>query len=96
MRLDKFLKVSRLIKRRPVAKLVVDNNKVKINGKVAKAGTELKVGDVIEVEYYSRYIKAEVIEVPSGNVSKDYASELIKILETKKLEVEEEDSLEDL
>lgn len=96
MRLDKFLKVSRIIKRRPVAKTVIDNKKVKINGKVAKAGTELKVGDILEVEYYSRYIKAEVVEIPSGNVGKDMANELISIVETRKLEVEEEDRLGDL
>lgn len=96
MRLDKFLKVSRIIKRRPVAKTVIDNKKVSINGKAAKAGTEIKVGDILEVEYYSRYIKAEIIEVPSGNVGKDAASDLINILETRRIEVEEEDILGEL
>lgn len=96
MRLDKFLKVSRIIKRRPVAKTVIDNNKVKVNEKTAKAGLEIKVGDILEVEYFSRYIKAEVVEVPKGNVGKDQAADLIKIIETKKIEVQEEDVLGEL
>lgn len=51
MRLDKFLKVSRIIKRRTVAKEVCDTGRVLVNGKVAKAGTSLKVSDIIEIEY---------------------------------------------
>lgn len=50
MRLDKFLKVSRIIKRRPIAKIVVDGGKAKLNGKVAKASTEVKVGQILELE----------------------------------------------
>ena len=96
MRLDKFLKVSRIIKRRPVAKTVIDNDKVKVNGKVAKAGLEIKEGDILEVEYFSRYIKTEVVEVPKGNVGKDQAGELVKILETKKIDIQEEDVLGEL
>ena len=88
MRLDKFLKVSRIIKRRPVAKLVCDNKKIKINGKVVKSSSEVKVGDVLEIEYFNRYIKAKVVEVPQGNVGKAEASDLIEILETKKIETE--------
>ena len=67
MRLDKFLKVSRIIKRRPIAKLVVDGKKAKLNGKVAKAGTEVKVGQILEIEYYDKYFKFEIVEVPTGN-----------------------------
>ena len=51
MRLDKYLKVSRLIKRRTVAKEMVDAGRVKINDKVAKPGTEVKVGDVLEIGF---------------------------------------------
>ena len=101
MRLDKFLKVSRIIKRRPVAKLVCDNKKIKINGKVVKSSSEVKVGDTLEIEYFNRYIKAKVVDVPQGNVGKAEASDLIEILETKKIETNDEDlvredSLEDL
>ena len=91
MRLDKFLKVSRIIKRRPIAKQVIDSKKVKINGKIAKAGTEIKVGDILEVEYFTKLIKAEVLEVPAGNVAKDQAKELIKILDVTEIKIERED-----
>ncbi|MGL4688444.1 MAG: S4 domain-containing protein, partial [Fusobacteriaceae bacterium] len=70
MRVDKFLKVSRIIKRRPIAKLVVDGGKAKINGKIVKAGTEIKVGNILELEYYDKYFKVEILEVPLGNVPK--------------------------
>ncbi|MBN2839197.1 MAG: RNA-binding S4 domain-containing protein [Fusobacteriaceae bacterium] len=101
MRLDKFLKVSRIIKRRPVAKLVCDNKKIKINGKVVKSSAEVKVADILEIEYFNRYIKAKVIVVPEGNVGKAEASDLIEIMETKKIQINDEDlvredSLEDL
>lgn len=100
MRLDKFLKVSRIIKRRPVAKLVCDNKKIKINGKIVKSSSEVKVNDILEIEYFNRYIKAQVLEVPAGNVGKADASELISIIETKKIVTNDEalvreDSLED-
>ena len=60
MRLDKFLKVSRIIKRRPIAKIVVDGGKAKLNGKIAKSSTEVKVGNILEIEYYDRYFKFEI------------------------------------
>lgn len=87
MRLDKFLKVSRIIKRRPIAKLVVDGGKVKINGKVAKASAEVKIGQEMEIEYYNKYFKFEILKVPEGNVPKDKTSELVKLLETKGLDI---------
>lgn len=91
MRLDKFLKVSRIIKRRPVAKEVIDSKKVKVNGKPAKAGTEIKVGDILEVEYFTKLIKAEVVEVPTGNVGKDQAKDLVKIIDVKDIKIEREE-----
>ncbi len=87
MRLDKFLKVSRVIKRRPVAKTVIDNKKAKINGKAAKAGTEVKSGDILELEYFNRYFKIEILDVPEGNVPKDTAQDLVKIIEVKEIEI---------
>lgn len=87
MRLDKFLKVSRIIKRRPIAKLVVDGGKAKLNGKVAKASTEVKVGMELELEYYNKYFKFRILEVPEGNVSKAKTSELIELLDSKGLVV---------
>lgn len=96
MRLDKFLKVSRIIKRRPIAKIVVDGGKTKINGKVAKPSTEVKVGNILELEYYDRYFKFEVLEVPQGNVAKNRAADLIKVLEVRgieKINLESEDEI---
>ena len=57
MRLDKYLKVSRLIKRRTVANEACDAGRVMINGKTAKAGTDVKVGDVIEIVFGTRNVK---------------------------------------
>lgn len=88
MRLDKFLKVSRIIKRRPIAKIVVDGGKVKLDGKVVKASAEVKVGQFMEIEYYNKYFKFEIMQVPLGNVSKDKTSDLVKLIETKGLDIE--------
>lgn len=88
MRLDKFLKVSRIIKRRPIAKLVIDGGKSKINGKIAKASTEVKVGQILELEYYTKYFKFEILEVPVGNVKKDKTPDLIKIIESKGVNID--------
>lgn len=88
MRLDKFLKVSRIIKRRPVAKTVVDGGKAKINRKTAKAGTVVKTGDILELEYYDKYFKFEIVEVPEGNVPKEKSNDLIKVLDSRGIEVD--------
>lgn len=87
MRLDKFLKVSRIIKRRTVAKIVVDGGKAKLDGKVAKASTEVKVSQILELEYYNKYFKFEILQVPNGNVTKDKTSDLIKLLDSKGVEI---------
>ena len=81
MRLDKFLKVSRLIKRRTVANSVSDMGRVLVNGNPSKPAKQLKVGDVIEIEYANRIEKYEVLVVPVGNVSVQEASSLYKVLE---------------
>ena len=80
MRLDKFLKVSRLIKRRTVANTVSEMGRVSVNGNPAKPAKQLKVGDIIEIEYASRTEKYEVLIVPEGNVSVQEASSLYKEL----------------
>lgn len=81
MRLDKFLKVSRLIKRRTVANAVSEMGRVLVNGNSAKPAKQLKVGDIIEIEYSSKTEKIEVLVVPIGNVSVQEASSLYKIIE---------------
>lgn len=79
MRLDKFLKVSRLIKRRTVANEACDAGRVMINGKTAKASSEVKIGDIIEIGFGSKSVKVEVLDVQE-TVKKDEAKELIKYL----------------
>lgn len=81
MRLDKFLKVSRLIKRRTVANEVSDMGRILINGTQAKAAKQLKEGDVITIEYANRKVVAKVLRVPLNNVSVQEASTLYEILE---------------
>ena len=63
MRLDKYLKVSRIIKRRTVAQEACDQGKVTVNGKVSKPGQEVKVGDIIEVTFGERVLKVEVVAI---------------------------------
>lgn len=79
MRLDKFLKVSRLIKRRTVANEACDAGRVLVNGKSAKASLNVKEGDVIEIEFGTRTMKVEVLDVQE-TVRKDEAKELYKYL----------------
>ncbi|HIS36657.1 TPA: RNA-binding S4 domain-containing protein [Candidatus Scatousia excrementigallinarum] len=81
MRLDKFLKVSRLIKRRTVANEVSDMGRISVNGNPAKAGKQLKEGDVIEIEYANRTVKAKVLRIPQNNVSIQESSTLYEILQ---------------
>ncbi len=81
MRLDKFLKVSRLIKRRTVANTVSEMGRVLVNGNGAKPAKQLKVGDIIEIEYASKTEKVEVLIIPNGNVSIQESSTLYKVIE---------------
>jgi len=79
MRLDKYLKVSRLIKRRTVANEACDNGRVLINDKVAKASTDVKVGDIITINFGNKDVKVEVVDV-AETVKKDEAKDLFKYL----------------
>ena len=81
MRLDKFLKVSRLIKRRTVANTVSEMGRVLVNGNPAKPAKQLKVGDIIEIEYSNKTEKVEVLIIPTGNVSIQDSSKLYKVIE---------------
>ncbi len=80
MRLDKFLKVSRLIKRRTVANEVSDMGRVLVNNNPAKPAKQLKEGDIITIEYASRKVIAKVLKVPTGNVSIQESSTLYELL----------------
>ena len=77
MRLDKYLKVSRLIKRRTVANEACDNGRISVNGRVAKAGYEVKVGDKIDLTLGARTVAVEVLAV-ADNVRKDDAVTMYK------------------
>ena len=74
MRLDKYLKVSRIIKRRSVAKEAGDGGRVTINGKPAKPAAEVKVGDVLEIRFGDRHSRYEVLEINERAAKADAAS----------------------
>ncbi len=79
MRLDKYLKVSRLIKRRTIANEACDAGRVFINDKPAKASANVKVGDVITISFGNKEVKVEVLDV-SETVRKEEAKDLFKYL----------------
>lgn len=80
MRIDKYLKVSRLIKRRTVANEVADAGRISVNGRPVKASYAVKVGDIIEVAFGNRLLRARVLslETPAG---KDIAREMYEIVD---------------
>lgn len=80
MRLDKFLKVSRLIKRRTVANEVSDTGRVLINNNPAKPAKQVKENDIITIAYANRTVKAKILKVPDGNVSVQEASSLYELI----------------
>ncbi len=79
MRLDKYLKVSRIIKRRTVANEACDAGKVEVNGKIARASYDVKQGDVIKISLGARVQTYEVLEI-NEHALKDDASKMYKIL----------------
>ncbi len=80
MRIDKFLKVSRLIKRRTIAKQACDEDRITVNDKVAKAGAEVSIGDVISIEFGSRPVRVRVVEIKESTRKEDSAS-MYEVLE---------------
>ncbi len=80
MRLDKYLKVSRIIKRRTVAKEACDGGRVTVNGKVCKAGAEIKAGDIMEIRFGNRVGRYEITSVQE-TVRKENAAEMYRVLE---------------
>lgn len=79
MRLDKYLKVSRIIKRRTVANEACDAARVTVNGRSAKASTQVKEGDILEISFGTNPLKVEVVSVKE-TVKKDEAKEMYKVL----------------
>lgn len=78
MRLDKFLKVTKIIKRRTIANEAADNGRIKVNDKTAKPSYEVKVGDIIEIKFGDSISKFEVIKIPAGQNA--MLDETVKIL----------------
>jgi len=74
MRVDKFLKVSRIIKRRTIANEACDAGRVTVNGKVVKAGAEIKIGDIIEIRFGSNTTKIEVLSLRETPKKEDAAA----------------------
>lgn len=80
MRLDKYLKVSRIIKRRTIANEACDAGRVTVNGRVARASLDIKVNDIIEISFGSKNVKVQVLNVVE-TVRKDDAALMYKIIE---------------
>ena len=85
MRLDKYLKVSRIIKRRPVAKEVADKGRIKVNGVLAKSSTDLKVNDQIEVRFGNKVLTVKVLEMLDSTKKED-ASKMYEIISETRIE----------
>ena len=83
MRLDKYLKVSRIIKRRPVAKEVADKGRIKVNGVLAKSSTDLKVNDQIEVRFGNKVLTVKVLEMLDSTKKEDASKMYEIIIETR-------------
>ena len=80
MRLDKYLKVSRLIKRRTIANEACDAGRVSVNGKQARASYDVKVGDIIEIAFGNKTVKTRVLKV-AETVKKDEAADMFEMIE---------------
>lgn len=78
MRIDKFLKVSRVIKRRTVANEAADNGRISVNGRVVKPSYEVKIGDIVEIKFGDKISKFEILQIPK--VAGKDLPELIKLL----------------
>lgn len=87
MRLDKFLKVARILKRRTVSKELAANQRVMVNGRIAKPATDIKAGDLIEVVFGQRSLTVRVLDV-RDNVRKNEAADLYEVVEERFIEEE--------
>ena len=85
MRLDKFLKVSRLIKRRTLAKEVADQGRIQLNGQVAKASTDVEVGDELQIRFGNKLVTV-VIDSIAEHARKEDAKEMYRLLKEEKMD----------
>ena len=84
MRLDKFLKISRIIKRRQVAKEVADKGRIQINGKVAKSSTSVKVGDLLTIQFGNKVLEVKICELHEST-KKDDAAKMYEVISEKRV-----------
>lgn len=89
MRQDKYLKVSRIIKRRTVAKEVADKGRIKVNGILAKSSTDLKVNDQVEIQFGNKLLTVKVLEMKDSTKKED-ALKMYEIISEKRIEKDEE------
>ena len=87
MRLDKYLKVSRIIKRRPIAKEVTDKGRIKVNGILAKSSTDLKINDEIEIRFGNKILLVRVLEM-TDSTKKEDATKMYEIIKETRVEVD--------
>ncbi len=92
MRLDKYLKVSRVIKRRTVAKEICEAGRIQVNGHRAKAGHEIKIGDILDIAMGNLRLKIRVAEIKE-TVRANESSSLYEVLEEKRIKTEREELL---
>ncbi|MBU5363515.1 MAG: RNA-binding S4 domain-containing protein [Enterococcus sp.] len=85
MRLDKFLKISRIIKRRTVAKEVADKGRIQVNGKLAKSSTDVKVGDELRIQFGNKVLEVAVEELHEST-KKDDAAKMYRIISETRVE----------
>ena len=89
MRLDKYLKVSRIIKRRPVANEVADKGRIKVNGILAKSSTDLKINDEIEIRFGNKLLTVRVLEMKDSTKKED-ATRMYEIINETRIEADGE------
>ncbi|HFH8424589.1 TPA: RNA-binding S4 domain-containing protein [Streptococcus agalactiae] len=89
MRLDKYLKVSRIIKRRPGAKEVADKGRVKVNGVLAKSSTDLKLNDQVEIRFGNKLLTVKVLEMKDSTKKED-AIKMYEIINETRIETDEQ------
>ena len=85
MRLDKFLKISRIIKRRSVAKEVADKGRIQINGKLAKSSSDVKVGDILKVQFGNKTLEVKITELQESTKKED-AQKMYEIISENRTE----------
>ena len=90
MRVDKFLKISRILKRRTISKELALHQRIKINDRIVKPSHEVKIGDILEVQYGSRILGVRILSIQE-NVKKETAMEMYEVVFEKRLSLDEED-----